>query len=73
MELKNGDCITITQLPSCRNTPRNTPNPYIGMRGIIHDLRDGIFNLYTGSSWLCGIKVKSCKYEKEAKKPNSNS
>lgn len=63
-KLKNGDCIKLTKLPSCRNVPTGTPNPYVGMSGTVHDLRDGIFDLYTGSSWLCNIKVKCCRYER---------
>jgi len=54
--LKNGDNIIITWLPSCRNAP-GTRNPYIGMKGIVTDLRDGVFDFWTGTSWLVGVKT----------------
>lgn len=57
--MKNGDRIRITWLPPCKNVTRNTPNPYIGMEGIVVDLNkeEGYFHLFTGQSWLCGIKT----------------
>ena len=60
--LKEGIRIKITYLPPCING-RGTPNPYIGMEGRVHDLRDGLFDLDTGKSWLVGVKVKDCKFE----------
>lgn len=59
---KNGDKITITWLPSCVNVPIGTPNPYIGMSGEVYDIKDGKFDLFTGSSWLVGIELKNCKF-----------
>lgn len=35
---KNGDKIKLTWLPSCRNVPKGTPNPYIGMEGIVENM-----------------------------------
>lgn len=50
--LKNGDKILITWLPSCRNVPNGTPNPYIGMSGTVQDSDHEGFILNTGSSLL---------------------
>ena len=50
---KNGDKIRITWLPSCRNAPAGTPNPYIGMEGIVEKLTiTGDFHLNCGSCYL---------------------
>ncbi len=50
---KNGDTIRITWLPSCRNAPRRTPNPYIGMEGIVEELTiNGDFTLNCGTCYL---------------------
>jgi len=47
---KNGDKIKITWLPSCRNVPKGTQNPYIGMEGIVEGLNiDGYLVLNFGS------------------------
>jgi hypothetical protein len=27
------------------------------MEGIVVDLKDGYFDLFTGNSWLCGVKT----------------
>lgn len=58
MKLKNGDKILITYLSPCINA-RNSKNPYIGMSGTVVDLNkeEGYFHLFTGNSWLCGIKT----------------
>lgn len=41
-----GRRIKITWLPSCRNVPNGVPNPYIGMEGIVENLKhDGTFDL----------------------------
>ena len=53
--LKEGDKIKITYLKPCING-RGTKNPYIGMEGEVKDLTKKSFNLYTGKSWLIGIK-----------------
>lgn len=60
--LQNGDEIKITDLPSCRNVPRGTPNPYIGMSGEVRDFDGKRFNLFTGNSWLVGIEYKKCSF-----------
>jgi ribosomal protein L21E len=60
--LKNGDCIKITYLPSCKNG-MGTQNPYIGMQGIVHDFNGETFSIFTGYSWLVNIGIKNCKYE----------
>lgn len=65
--LSNGDFIEITWLPSCRNAP-GFRNPYIGMKGEVKDLRDGIFHLFTGNSWLCGVRVGRTCYRALNKK-----
>lgn len=62
--MKNGDNIKITYLPSCINVPRGTPNPYIGMSGTVDRFDGNTFDLFTGSSYLCGVKLKTCRYEK---------
>jgi hypothetical protein len=56
MAIKNGDQIKITWLPPCRNG-NGSRNPYIGMSGTVHDLKDGRFDLFTGTSWLVGIQT----------------
>ena len=55
-KLKEGDRIKITYLPPCINGG-GSKNPYIGMEGIVVDLKDGYFHLFTGNSWLCGVKT----------------
>jgi hypothetical protein len=60
----NGDKIKITHLHHCMNVPSHVPNPYIGMEGVVKDFDGEKFNLYTGSSWLAGIILKKCKFEK---------
>jgi hypothetical protein len=60
--LKNGDKIRIVYLPSCINVPKFTPNPYIGMEGIVQDIDDESFTLFTGTSYLANINIKSCKF-----------
>lgn len=64
--LKNGDRIKITWLPSCINVPCGTPNPYIGMEGTVTDFNGQNFDLFTGSSWLVGIRFKKCRYDRMA-------
>jgi len=50
---KNGDKIKITWLPSCRNVPNGTPNPYIGMEGVVENMTiDGDFYL---NCETCGL------------------
>ena len=61
--MKNGDNIKITYLPSCINVPNGTPNPYIGMAGTVENFDGKIFDIFTRSSYLVGIKFKTCKYE----------
>jgi hypothetical protein len=61
--LKEGERIRIINLPHCINVNKYVKNPYIGMEGIVTNLKDGYFDLKTESSWLVGIKVISCKYE----------
>ena len=47
---QEGRRVKITNLLSCRNAPKGTPNPYIGMEGIVTDLKpDGTFNLVDNS------------------------
>ena len=60
--MKNGDKIKITYLPSCINAP-GVRNPYIGMAGEVRDFANGWFSIFTGTSWLCAIRLKTCKYE----------
>ena len=55
-KLKEGDRIKITYLKPCINGGGGK-NPYIGMEGIVVDLKDGYFHLFTGNSWLCGVKT----------------
>ena len=55
--MKNGDHITITYLPPCRNG-QGTPNPYIGMSGIVSGLNKESFSLFTGTSWLIVNDIK---------------
>lgn len=62
MTLNNYDKIKITYLPPCRNG-YGTRNPYIGMKGEVRDNDGKTFNLFTGSSWLVGIKLKTVKYD----------
>lgn len=59
--MKNGDKIQITYLPPCRNG-EGERNPYIGMSGIVHDFDGVSFSIFTGTSWLCVIRYKKCKY-----------
>jgi hypothetical protein len=59
--MKNGDKIRITYIPPCKNG-LGTPNPYIGMEGEVHDFDENTFNLRTETSWLVGIRVKTCKF-----------
>lgn len=52
----NGDKIKLTWLPSCINVPKGTPNPYIGMTGIVTDMNeDGKFSLMCETCWLTNI------------------
>ena len=67
--MENGNKIVITYLPSCINVPRGMPNPYIGMTGTVEEFNGITFDLFTGSSYLVGIKYKSCKYEKVIEEP----
>lgn len=62
--LQNGDKITITYLPSCRNVKRGTPNPYIGMSGKVCDFDGKEFSLLTSTSWLVGIEYAKCSFVK---------
>jgi hypothetical protein len=59
---QNGQKIKITHLPTCKNAKQGTPNPYIGMEGIVHDFCGKTFSIFTGSSWLVGIELKKCKF-----------
>lgn len=57
---KNGDKIKITWLPSCKNVPNGTPNPYVGMEGIVEELNiDGDFFLNCGT---CQLVVSGAKF-----------
>lgn len=62
MIFKNGINIVITYLPSCRNVPNGYENPYIGMYGKVVDFDGDSFDLFTGSSWLVGIKYNTCRF-----------
>jgi hypothetical protein len=55
-KLKEGDRIRITYLKPCINGG-GAKNPYIGMEGVVVDLKDGCFHLFTGHAWLVGIKT----------------
>ena len=55
-KLKEGDRIRITYLSPCINGGYGK-NPYVGMEGVVVDFRDGYFDLFTGNSWLVGIKT----------------
>lgn len=59
----DGDEITITWLPNCRNC-KFSKNPYIGMSGKVQDLKqNGEFCLYTGTSTLvCSGKLNYIKH-----------
>lgn len=59
---RNGDNITITWLPACVNG-RGTKNPYIGMSGLVEELKqNGEFVLNTGTSYLvCSGKLNYIK------------
>lgn len=46
---EEGRKVKITWLPSCRNVPNGTPNPYVGMEGTVSDLKPD------GSFMLCGL------------------
>ncbi len=60
---QEGRRIRITWLPSCRNVSTGTPNPYIGMEGIVEDLKDdGTFNL-VGISAVLIITRPEYKFE----------
>ncbi len=62
-ELKNGDYIRMTYMPPCRNG-HGSPNPYIGMEGVVHDLDNGKFSILTkGGAWLCCLDLKTDKFE----------
>jgi len=61
--LQNGDRIKITYLPPCRNGNRS-PNPYVGMEGVVCDFDGKQFGLLTDTSWLIGVELKTCKYER---------
>lgn len=65
MKIKEGDRIRITYLRPCING-RGDKNPYIGMEGEVRNLKDGRFNLFTGNSWLVGIRrgFFNCRYKK---------
>jgi hypothetical protein len=63
VDLKNGDTIKITDLPPCING-RYSPNPYIGMYGVVYDFDGETFSILTETSWLVGIKIKTCKFIK---------
>jgi len=62
-EIKNGDYIRITYLPPCSNG-QGSPNPYIGMEGIVCDFDGKVFAIKSMSSTLTCIHLKTCKYEK---------
>lgn len=57
--MKNGDKIKITYLPPCKNGG-GSPNPYIGMEGVVRNFENGTFELHTGTSVLCCIR--GCRY-----------
>lgn len=61
-KIKNGLNIKITNLPPCING-QGTKNPYIGMAGEVHDYNGETFSLFTGTSWLVGIKEENCSFE----------
>jgi hypothetical protein len=61
--IKNGDCIKIIYLPPCRNG-MGERNPYIGMKGTVHDFNGKYFSIFTGNSWLTTIDIEKCKYIK---------
>lgn len=61
-KIKNGDKVKITWLPPCKNS-KGSPNPYIGMKGIVEDLNpDKSFVLNTGTSILIVGKRYKVKY-----------
>jgi hypothetical protein len=60
--MKNGDKIKITYLPPCINGAGER-NPYIGMQGEVRDFNGKMFDLFTGTSWLVGIHVRTCRFE----------
>lgn len=62
-QIQERDKIQIIYLPSCINVRLGTPNPYIGMSGEVRDLTDTTFSLFTGNSWLVGIKLKTVRYK----------
>lgn len=66
-DLKEGDYIKITYLPYCRNVYYNVPNPYIGMEGTVKFVDHESFDLFTGTAWLIGLDIKTCKYEQKTK------
>jgi len=60
---EEGRKVRITWLSSCRNVPSGTPNPYIGMEGIVTDLKqDGSFHLFCGNCWLVGLDEYEFEY-----------
>ena len=63
LDLKEGDEIEITYLPPCKNNV-NGQNPYIGMKGTVVDLYGDKFDLFTGTSWLVGVNLNTCKFVK---------
>jgi hypothetical protein len=63
-DIINDDKIKITYLPHCINVPSYVKNPYIGIEGIVKDFDGKRFNLFTGHSWICGIELKKCRFQK---------
>jgi hypothetical protein len=61
--LKDGDVIKITYLSPCING-QGSPNPYIGMQGVVYDFNGKEFSIQTVSSWLVNIDIRTCEYEK---------
>jgi len=59
---EEGRKVRITWLPSCING-KGDPNPYIGMEGIVTDLKpDGTFHLDCGNCWLVGLDEYKFEY-----------
>jgi hypothetical protein len=63
-DLQNGDYVQLIYLPPCRNG-QGTRNPYTGMEGTVFDFNGVYFNILTETSWLVGIKLKTCKFIKK--------
>lgn len=60
---EEGRLIRITWLSSCRNVPKGTPNPYIGMIGRVINLKPcGSFDLKCESCWLVGVDEYKFEY-----------